>query len=143
MQTVLNFPDVSISLQVSKKLIWMTLPCPLPPPLSHHPKSLPFHLQVIVASKKNLCLDSHIAAIFLICFAIPDEYFYLDLCYRVAEHCLKLNHKTTAFLPPTHAHIWDPLLTLPSSASLFFRLAFTKWFLHFFSFAVASILLRL
>lgn len=120
MQTVLNFPDVSISLQVSKKLIWTISPCPSPPPLSHHLKSLPFHLQVIFASKKNLCLDSHVAAIFLICFAIPDEYLYLDLCYRVAEHCLKLNHEDMAFLPPTQAHIWDPLSTLPSSASPFF-----------------------
>ena len=60
------------------------------------------------------------AAIFLICFAIPDEYLYLDLFYRVAEHCLKLNHEDIAFLPPTQTHIWDPLSTLPSSASPFF-----------------------
>lgn len=99
-----------------KKLIWTISPYPHP----HHPKSLPFHLQVIFASKKNFCLDSHVAAIFLICFAVPDEYLYLHLCYRAAEHCLKLNHEATAFLPPIQAHIWDPLLTLPSSASPFF-----------------------
>lgn len=41
--------------------------------------------------------------IFLICFAIPDEYLYLHFCYRAAGYYLKLNHKVTAFLPPTHA----------------------------------------
>lgn len=93
MQTGLNFPDVSISLQVSKKLIWKI--SPLPPP---HPP-IPFHLQVMFASKKTLHLCSQVEAIFLLCFAIPDEYLYLHLCYRVAEHCLKLNHEATAFFP--------------------------------------------
>lgn len=108
MQTVLNLPDVSISLRVSKKLIWKTSPLPLPAA----PQSLSLHLQVIFASKKNLCLCSNMEAIFLICFAIPDEYLYLHLCYRAAGYCQKLNHKVTAFLPPTHALIWDLRLTL-------------------------------
>lgn len=95
MQTVLNFPDVSISLGVSEKLIWKTLPLPLPTA----PQSLSLHLQVILASKKNLCLCSNTKAIFLICFAIPDEYLYLHLCYRAAGYCLKLNHKVNCSSP--------------------------------------------
>lgn len=72
-------------------------------PPAHHPQSLSLHLRVIFAPRKNLCLCSNMEVIFLICFAIPDEYFYLHLCYRAAGYCLKLNHKVTAFLPPTRA----------------------------------------
>lgn len=89
MRTVLNFPDVSISFQVSTKLLWKILPLPM----LTTPQSLPFvHLQVIFASKKKLCLCSNIEAIFLICFAIPDEYLYLHLCYRAVGYWLKWNH---------------------------------------------------
>lgn len=105
----------TISFQVSKKLFgrYRLSPCS-PPPIP----SLLFHLQVIFASKKNPCLCSNMEAIFLICFAIPDEYLYLHLCYKAAGYCLKLNHKVIAFLLPTHTQIWDPPLTLSSSSSV-------------------------
>lgn len=35
--------------------------------------------------------------IFLICFAIPDEYLDLHLCERAREYCLKLNPKVNTF----------------------------------------------
>lgn len=110
MQTVLDFPDVSISFQVSKKLIWKIPPLPV----LTTPKSLPFHLQVIFASKKNLCLCSNMDAISLIRFAMN---IFIYISYGAAGYCLKLNHKVPAFPSPTHAQIWDPLFTLLCSSS--------------------------